>query len=68
MKTWSSEAAPDEICAVCGTVYEVRIHRLPAKDHDSFYCEICGSLLKSWSSTRVPDYKLKKQEGAGPLW
>ncbi|HNA28658.1 MAG TPA: hypothetical protein PK437_01285 [Thiobacillaceae bacterium] len=67
MKTWSSEAAPDEICAVCGALYEVRIYRLPVKDQDSFYCEQCRNLLKSWSSTRVPEYKLKKQGDADPL-
>ena len=67
MKTGTSAAAPDEVCPSCGTVYEVRIYRLSAKDHDSFHCEVCGNLMKKWADTKVPSYTLKKPGDADTL-
>lgn len=61
VKTWSSGDAPDETCAKCGSVYSVRIHRVPARDSDSFNCQVCGELLRKWNDTRIPEFKLKKK-------
>jgi hypothetical protein len=59
IQTWLSSEAEDFTCKSCGSVYAVSIHRLPAKDADSENCEVCGSVLQKWNSTRVPSFKLK---------
>ena len=59
IKTWTSGAAEDEACKNCGAVYEITIQRLPAKDSDHFNCEVCGTLLRKWNDTRVPNFKLR---------
>lgn len=64
VKTWSSEDAADAVCEKCGSVYAVRIHRVPMKDSDSFNCEVCGHLMNTWNATRIPEYKLKKAGSA----
>jgi hypothetical protein len=58
-KTWSSSAGNDAICKECGSIYEVAVTRMPIKDRDSFECEICGSTMRTWSSTYVPSFELK---------
>lgn len=59
IQTWSSGEGPDETCEKCGSVYSVRIYRLPSKDSDSFNCEVCGHLIRRWNDTRVPEFTLK---------
>jgi hypothetical protein len=60
MATWDVSPAPDETCAMCGAVYEVRIHRLPARDRDGFECRCCGHEMQSWNSTDAYKYRLKQ--------
>jgi transcription elongation factor Elf1 len=60
-KTWSSEAAGDVTCEICGSVYAVTIQRFPARDSDSFNCTVCNHLLNSWNSTACPSYELKQR-------
>lgn len=59
VKTWSSGDAPDVKCATCGSIYAVRIHRVPMKDSDSFDCQVCGELVQKWNDTRIPEFTLK---------
>jgi len=68
VKTWTSADSDDFTCRHCGSVYSVKIHRLPVKDVDSANCEVCGQVLQSWNNTRVPVFKLKskgKSHGEG---
>ncbi|GAB3663799.1 CpXC domain-containing protein [Ramlibacter alkalitolerans] len=66
IKTWSSGEGADVTCPKCGAVYSVKIYRMLAKDSDSFHCEVCGELVKSWNDTRVPTFTLKKKgDGSG---
>jgi len=60
IQTWSSEDGTDAKCEKCGSVYSVKIYRLPAKDSDSFACEVCGDIMRKWNDTRVPGFTLKK--------
>lgn len=57
--TWKSGAAPDEACPKCKSVYEVKLERFPLRDSDNFSCVVCGTLLKEWNSTHVPQFHLK---------
>jgi hypothetical protein len=59
VQTWSSSDGADVTCEQCGSVYSVKIFRLPAKDHDSFSCEVCGHLIRKWNDTHVPEFTLK---------
>jgi predicted Zn finger-like uncharacterized protein len=56
---WNSSAGSDAECKECGAIYKVTVTRLPVKDGDSFKCEICGSTMRTWSSTLVPSFELK---------
>ena len=59
IQTWSNGKGSDATCQKCGSVYAVKIYRLPAKDSDSFNCTVCGHLMHSWNNTRVPEFTLK---------
>jgi len=59
VKTWKSEKGYDEKCEQCGAIYAVTITRFPARDSDSFKCQICGNLMKKWNSTESYGYELK---------
>lgn len=59
IKTWSSDKGEETACEKCGSIYEVKTYRLPARDHDSFTCQVCGSLMHQWNDTHVPSFKLK---------
>lgn len=60
IQTWSSGDGADATCEKCGSVYLVKIYRLPARDSDSFTCEVCGDLMRKWDDTHVPSFTLKK--------
>lgn len=59
VKTWTSGDGADETCEKCGSIYSVKIFRLPARDSDSFTCEVCGDILRKWNDTRAPSFTLK---------
>ena len=59
VKTWLSGTSYDEVCKKCGSVYEVTIQRLPAKDSDSFRCLTCGTTIRSWNDTFSYRFELK---------
>ena len=60
IQTWSSGEGADATCEKCGSVYAVKIYRLPTRDSDSFECEVCGHLMHTWNDTRDPNFTLKK--------
>lgn len=62
VKTWHSEEQGEVVCKKCGAVYIKTIHRLPARDSDSFHCVACEELIESWNSTSVPEFKRKPIE------
>ena len=46
-------------CSKCGSVYEREYRtRLPAKDRDSYECDVCGQTIDRWNSTSIPSFKL----------
>ena len=61
IKIWKTQSAEDMSCKDCGAIYSVTNHRVPIKDDDSFNCECCGHLMKSWNSVIYPELKLKKR-------
>ncbi|MBW4565651.1 MAG: hypothetical protein KME32_32135 [Mojavia pulchra JT2-VF2] len=65
MKTWTNQDAGKETCPQCDSVYSVTIHRLPARDKDSFNCVVCGYEMQSWNDTEFPSFKLV-QRGQPP--
>jgi hypothetical protein len=48
-------------CPHCGAVYEVTTTKVIFRDQDSENCEVCGKELASWSSSRIPHFKLIKR-------
>jgi predicted Zn finger-like uncharacterized protein len=66
VKTWTSEEKDDVTCPKCQSVYAITVHRFPAKDNDSFRCQVCGELLREWNSTFAPEFTLKKRETGAP--
>jgi hypothetical protein len=60
IQTWSSGPGGEATCKKCGSVYSVTIYRAPARDSDSFNCEVCGHLMRKWNDTRIPSFTLKK--------
>ncbi len=59
IQTWMSGKDADATCENCGSVYSMKIYRLPAKDSDFFNCAVCGHLMRKWNDTRVPEFTLK---------
>lgn len=59
VKTWSNAEGKDITCDACNSVYAVTIHRLPARDKDSFACTVCGEPMREWNDTVSPSFKLK---------
>jgi lysyl-tRNA synthetase class I len=50
-------------CEKCGAVYKREIHKLPARDQDSFECT-CGHTIERWSSSTFPVFrKIKEAPG-----
>ena len=47
-------------CARCGSVYSVTYTKVIFRDSDTAECQVCGDRLASWSSSRIPHYKLEK--------
>jgi hypothetical protein len=62
VQTWKSQKIQDESCSKCGATYSVTITRLPARDSDSFSCEVCGQLINRWNSTTSYGYELINEE------
>jgi len=50
-----------QVVCKCGAVYERTEFKLPVRDSDSASCQICGTELESWSSSRVPKFLLVKR-------
>lgn len=42
MKTWGTDDTGRKTCPNCGSIYAVKITRLPLKDKDFFDCQVCG--------------------------
>jgi hypothetical protein len=54
--------AETETCGKCGAVYEVIGYRkLPARDRDSFECDLCGETVARWNASSIPQFKLVKR-------
>ncbi|WP_395649677.1 MJ0042-type zinc finger domain-containing protein [Brevundimonas sp.] len=45
-------------CPHCGAIYEVTYHKVAFRDQDNFICRSCGQEMDSWSSSRIPHYRL----------
>jgi len=50
----------DETCPGCGAVYEVVVRQAGMLVEDKFYCINCGHLVKSWKSSRYPEFHFLK--------
>ena len=48
-------------CGVCGSEYELTSFHFPVRDKDSIECEVCGTTIKSWSSSRAWNSRLVKR-------
>ena len=55
--TLTTKPAGDFTC-VCGAEYTKTINRLPMRDTDRAFCDVCGVEIDSWHSTFVPSYEL----------
>jgi transcription elongation factor Elf1 len=62
VQTWKEGPGDDFACPHCGAVYAVTIRRYPMHDSDSATCDECGETMKSWNSTSVPSFTLKKRK------
>jgi hypothetical protein len=47
-----------EVKCSCGAVYERTEQKVPFRDQDNFLCQVCGEELDSWSSSRIPRFRL----------
>lgn len=61
VKTWSSAESGDVACEACDSLYSVTMHRLPARDKDSFNCIVCGNTMRTWNDTMSPSFELKQR-------
>jgi hypothetical protein len=48
----------ETVTCKCGAVYERTTEKVIFRDQDSFNCYVCGEELDSWSSSRIPRYRL----------
>jgi hypothetical protein len=46
-------------CRTCGSEYSVTYTKVIFRDQDDVNCQVCGHQLASWSSSRIPSYKLE---------
>jgi hypothetical protein len=59
-----SDSTDDFTCPHCGTVYEV-ISESPARDSGSAECEVCNRIMRQWTDSAIPLFRVKKRaEGA----
>ena len=49
-----------EICPKCGAVYDVVMREAREPFEDYFDCVVCGEILRSWNSTRYPEFHFVK--------
>ena len=59
--TWKTGPGGRHTCKEFGAVYEITLHRFPIRDRDSADCDVCGTLMREWNSTTVPEFKLVKR-------
>lgn len=59
--TWKSQEMGDVRCETpgCGSIYTLKVTRIPARDRDNYVCGRCKEELDSWHTTEVRDYSLK---------
>jgi hypothetical protein len=50
-----------EVKCKCGAVYERTEEKVIFRDQDSFQCRLCGETLETWSSSRIPVFRLIKE-------
>jgi hypothetical protein len=55
-----SDSTDDFTCPHCGTVYEV-ISESPARDSGSAECEVCKRIMKQWTDSAIPLFRVKKR-------
>jgi predicted RNA-binding Zn-ribbon protein involved in translation (DUF1610 family) len=55
-----SDSTDDFTCPHCGTVYEV-ISESPARDSGSAECEVCNRIMKQWTDSAIPLFRVKKR-------
>ena len=58
MAAWVEREIGTEECPDCGTVYKVRIIKIPLRDENEFKCK-CGHVMKSWNGTLMYRYELQ---------
>jgi hypothetical protein len=61
VKTWHKGMTEDFQCPHCGTLYEVAISGLRAKDNGSAICAVCNRIMAEWHDSAVPAFRLKKE-------
>jgi hypothetical protein len=42
----------------CGALYEVNYTKVIVRDRDTADCDVCKKQMDSWSSSRIPSYRL----------
>jgi hypothetical protein len=58
------DSTDDFTCPHCGTVYEV-ISESPARDSGSAEYEVCKRIMKQWTDSAIPLFRVKtRAEGA----
>jgi hypothetical protein len=50
----------------CGAVYERGEVKLPARDKDSFDCEVCKREIERWNGSRIPVFRLVRRPDEPP--
>jgi transposase-like protein len=62
VRSSSFSASKETECPRCGSLYEVRMVRLPEKNHYSYDCVVCDYRLAVWNDMKFPSYMLLKRE------
>ena len=61
MAAWVEREIGTEECPDCGTVYKVRIIKIPLRDENEFKCK-CGHVMISWNGTLMYKYEVQVKE------
>jgi hypothetical protein len=48
-------------CSKCGSEYEMECEKLPCRDKDVIFCEVCQEKLFSWNESKSWSAKLLKR-------
>ena len=52
----------DAACEKCGSTYLVEYYQVPAKEKESFTCEVCAHLMYDMKTTDTSTFTLKERK------